>query len=365
MNTIIPRLVVGLAISAGIALTSACGKKEQAQPTAAPTAAPAKVESYRIAWSHYTGWEPWGYMAESGILKKWADKYGVAIEVTLINDYVESINLYTAGKFDGCVMTNMDALTIPAVGGIDSTALIVGDYSNGNDGIVLKNGSDVKALKGRPVNLVELSVSHYLLARALDKNGMSEKDVSVINTSDADIAAAFTNDANGAAVTWNPPLQQALKAPGAKLVFDSSQIPGEIMDLMVVKTGAPDSLKKALTGAWYEMLALMSSGTPEGAKAIEAMAQASGATVDEFKAQLQTTAMFYEPAKAVEFAGTIAPIMEAVRSFAFAKGLYGGGAQSADLVGIELVDGKVLGDANNVKLRFTDTYMRMAAEGKL
>ncbi len=37
-------------------------------------------------------------------------------------------------------MTNMDALTIPAVGGVDSTVLIVGDFSNGNDGIVLKNG---------------------------------------------------------------------------------------------------------------------------------------------------------------------------------------------------------------------------------
>ena len=55
-----------------------------------------------------------------------------------INDYVESINQYTAGGFDGCVMTNMDALTIPAVGGVDTTALIVGDFSNGNDGIVSK-----------------------------------------------------------------------------------------------------------------------------------------------------------------------------------------------------------------------------------
>jgi hypothetical protein len=47
------------------------------------------------------------------------------IELTQINDYVESINQYTAGKFDACVMTNMDMLTIPAAGGVDSTALIV------------------------------------------------------------------------------------------------------------------------------------------------------------------------------------------------------------------------------------------------
>lgn len=106
-------------------------------------------------------------------MKKWADKYGIKIDLTLVNDYVESINLYTGGQFDACAMTNMDALTIPAVGGVDSTAIIVGDFSDGNDGIVMKNGTPVADLKGRSLNLVELSVSHYLLTRALDKQGLS------------------------------------------------------------------------------------------------------------------------------------------------------------------------------------------------
>jgi len=55
-----------------------------------------------------------------------ADKYGISIEVVQINDYVESINLYTGGSFDGVALTNMDALTIPAAGGVDTTALILG-----------------------------------------------------------------------------------------------------------------------------------------------------------------------------------------------------------------------------------------------
>ena len=58
----------------------------------------------------------------------------------------------------------------------------------------------MKDLKGRAVTLVELSVSHYLLARALDMNGMIERDVKVVNTSDADIAATFVADPNGAGV---------------------------------------------------------------------------------------------------------------------------------------------------------------------
>jgi NitT/TauT family transport system substrate-binding protein len=116
--------------------------------------------SFKIAWSIYVGWMPWGWAADEGIVKKWADKFGLEIEVVQINDYIESINQSTAGAFDGCVMTNMDALTIPAVGGVDSTALIVGDFSNGNDGIVSKSATDIAGLKGATVNLVELSVSH-------------------------------------------------------------------------------------------------------------------------------------------------------------------------------------------------------------
>jgi NitT/TauT family transport system substrate-binding protein len=130
-------------------------------------AAPKK--EFNVAWTIYVGWMPWPYAADNGIVKKWADKYGITINVRQINDYVESINQYTAGKFDGVTVTNMDALTIPAAGGVDTTAIIMGDYSNGNDGVVLKKGKTLADIKGEKVNLVELSVSHYLLARGLDR----------------------------------------------------------------------------------------------------------------------------------------------------------------------------------------------------
>src|ERR1700721_3203122 len=81
-------------------------------PITAASAEPKK--EFNIAWTIYVGWMPWPYAAETGIVKKWADKYGITINVTKINDYVESINQYTAGKFDGGTAPNMDALRIPA-----------------------------------------------------------------------------------------------------------------------------------------------------------------------------------------------------------------------------------------------------------
>lgn len=325
-------------------------------------------EKFKIAWSHYTGWEPWEYANHAGILKKWADKYGIDISLTLVNDYVESINQYTAGQYDGCVMTNMDALTIPSVGGIDSTALIIGDYSNGNDGIGTKGEGSVTEFTGKEVMLVQYSVSHYLLARAIDLAGKTEKEIGMklVNVSDAEIASLFASNPKAIAVTWNPPLM-TIREAGAKIIFDSSKIPGEILDLMVVRTNAPDSLKKALTGAWYETMRIMSGKGKAADESIAYMAKIAGNTEQSFLSQLKTTAMYYNAKDAADFAKSekLKKTMEYVRTFTFEHGLFGQNASSKDFIGIEFPDATVMGSKRNVKLRFTDKYMRMAAEGKI
>jgi NitT/TauT family transport system substrate-binding protein len=331
----------------------------------------AERSSFKVAWSIYVGWMPWDYAQQSGILKRWADKYGIRIELTQINDYVESINQYTAGKYDACVMTNMDMLTIPSAGGVDSTALIVGDYSNGNDGVVVKGvGKKLTDIKGHPVNLVELSVSHYLLARGLPSVGLSERDVKVVNTSDADIVAAWATPAVGATVTWKPQLSEVLARPGSSLVFDSSKIPGEILDLMVVNTKVlKDSPKlgRALVGAWYETLAAMRAKDARASAALSSMAKASGTDLKGFNSQLATTFLYWTPAAAL--AATTSPDlvskMDLVRKFSFEKGLLGAGAKNVDAVGIEFPGGKTLGNPKAVTLRFDPAYMKMAADGKL
>ena len=324
-------------------------------------------EKFQVAWTIYVGWMPWDYAQQSGILEKWAKKYGIQIEMVQVNDYVESINQYTAGKFDGCVMTNMDALTIPAAGGVDSTALVIGDFSNGNDGIILKDKKKLSEIKGQNVNLVELSVSHYLLARGLESVGLKEKDIKVINTSDADIVAAFASKEVTSLVTWNPQLSELQKIKGASLVFDSSKIPGEIIDLMVINsTTLKDNpkLAKALTGAWYEVMELVKKGD---AKAIGEMAKASGTDVLGFNNQLKTTMMFYDAKDALTFSTSedLVKTMKKVSEFSYEHGILGEGAKDATFVGIAFPNGKVYGNPNNIKLRFTDEYMKLASESKL
>ncbi|PZX13461.1 NitT/TauT family transport system substrate-binding protein [Palleronia aestuarii] len=334
---------------------------------AAPAMAQEKTE-FRVAWSIYVGWMPWGYIEESGLMDKWGEKYGIDVEIVQINDYVESINQYTAGGFDGVAATNMDTLSIPAGSGIDTTALIVGDYSDGNDAVIVKGDATLEGLAGKPVNLVELSVSHYLLARALDSVGLAERDLAgVINTSDADMVAAFQTPEVEAVVTWNPLVSTILEDPQATSVFDSAAIPGEILDLMVVNTdtlAANPDFGRALAGAWYEAMALMAAGD---ADALTAMAEASGTDLAGYEAQLAATRMFYDPAEAVALAESpdLPQTMENVAQFLFDKGILGVGAPSADFIGIEYPGGTTTGDAGNVQFRFDPTYMQMAADGAL
>lgn len=336
---------------------------------ATPAFAQAKTD-FKVAWSIYVGWMPWGYAEDAGIVDKWADKYGITISVTQFNDYVESMNQYTAGAYDAVTLTNMDGLSIPAAGGVDTTAVIIGDFSSGNDAVILKDKTELADIAGQNVNLVEFSVSHYLLARALDSVGLTERDVNVVNTADPDMVGAFQTADVSALVTWNPMVSEILALPNATNVFDSSQIPGEIIDMMVANTEvleANPDFGKALAGIWYETTALMTANTPEGAAARAAMGAASGTDQAGFEAQLAATKLFAAPADAVAFVTSpdLSTTMELVRNFLFDKGLLGSGAASADVIGIELADGTVLGDADYVKLRFTDAYMKLAADGAL
>src|SRR6266571_7716072 len=259
------------------------------------TSAAAQKPAFTVGWSIYAGWTPYHYLAKSGILKKWADKYGITIKVQRF-DYAPSLDAFVARNIDACAMTNMEALDMPAASGVPTTVLIIGDYSNGNDALLVRNGLQMKDLAGKKLLLVEKTVSEYLLDRAFTLNGQTGeiKQVRKINTSDSDIQSAFISDSSASAVvTWKPMLSQLLKQKGVTSLFNSSQIPGEILDLTVVRTdvleradGSGQKFAKALAGAWYEMMGLMSKTGPETDKALAGIAEGSKDALASYKEQL-------------------------------------------------------------------------------
>lgn len=314
-------------------------------------------DDFSVCWSIYAGWMPWAYANVEGIVDKWADEYGISIDVVQVNDYVESINQFTSGNVDGCAMTNMDALTIPAASGVDSTALIINDYSNGNDGIVLKGSDDLADIAGRRVNLVQFSVSHYFLARALESVGLTERDIETVNTSDADIVGLFSSDTTEAVVAWNPQLGAITDMPDSNVVYTSAEIPGEILDMMVVNTQTladNPALGHALVGAWYEVMDLVAA---DDEQALTIMADAAGTDLEGYKRQLDATYLYTDPAEAIALMESpeLLDTMGRVAEFSFQHGLLGDMAPNAEVVGIETPSG-VFGDESNVQLRFDPSF---------
>ena len=155
-----------------------------------------------------------------------------------------------------------------------------------------------------------------------------------------------------AIVTWNPLLSEVAAMPNLTEVFNSSAIPGEMIDIMMVNTKTlkdNPNFGKALVGAWYEIMGRMSSDSKEGIAARTEMAKASGTDLAGFNSQLKTTYMFYKPSAGVAFTkdAKLPQTMTFVAKFLFDHGILGQGATSPDFVGVEFPGGKTVGDKSN------------------
>jgi NitT/TauT family transport system substrate-binding protein len=240
--------------------------------------------------------------------------------------------------------------------------------------VLARNNLTLAQLPGKPILLVQKTVSEYLLERAMVLNGLDSQlsRLKLLNTSDSDIVGAFLGDkSNQVAVTWKPLVSEILAQDhGVKSLFDSSRIPEEILDL-VVRTDVlmrPDGsglkFAKAIAGAWYETVGQLAAAN---AQAISESAAASGDSVASYKEQLHTTYLYSAPQAAAQFAdsGDLKQKMDLVRQFCFRHGLLGQNVQSVDDVAILYPDGAIQGKKDRVRLRVDATYMQLAAQGKL
>lgn len=327
--------------------------------------------STKIGWSRYTGWEPYAYIVEFGILDKWNANYGTDLELSFYGDYVESLTDYANGEIAAVAATNFDIMVGPSIAGITSVALYTGDISNGNDAVLTRNGDDCSALKDQEILLVEGSVSHLLLAVCLNDGGLTFDDVTLTNVSDADIATIYLESDSVSAVTWNPPLQQVMNDIDTMNVFDSSQTSGLIADsLWANDTKMSEAERRAITGAWFEAMAILSKRGQAQAEMIEYMtSNSSTPSVSMFRTQMSTTGFFFQAGDASNFTKTeeLKSAMATVRQVLFAEKLYAPGTNvdKANTIGVQFPDGSVQGDKGFVRIIFTTKYTDAAAAGTL
>lgn len=207
----------------------------------------------KIAYSDWPGWVAW----QVGIEKDWFKEEGVEAEFVWF-EYVPSMEAFAAGQVDAVTMTNGDALVTGATGA-PSKMIVINDFSNGNDMIVARPGIEsVKDLAGKKVGVELGFVGHLLLLQALEKNGMKESDVTLVNVPTHETAKALASGDVDAIVAWQPNSGQALQAvPGSKAIFTSRDVPGLIYDVLAVNPASLAARKDDWTKVakvWYRIV---------------------------------------------------------------------------------------------------------------
>ena len=181
------------------------------------------------------------------------EKNGANVEFRYFAVYSDAISAFNTGNVDMICFAASEAVA-PVVKGIDCKIIGVMDTSYGLDGIAADNNIEsVADLKGKNVATEIGTVDHMMLLRALQKNGLTEADVNLINMSAGDAAAAMNGDSLDAVSTWEPQLSAA--AEGGHIIYSTKDDPDLIADIFLIRTDVLNDRydnAKAILKTWYQ-----------------------------------------------------------------------------------------------------------------
>ena len=146
--------------------------------------------------------------------------------------YPSSLQAYMSGQLLGASRDNL----MLASQGLDSNIILVNSVSSGNDVIIAKQGiNNLEELKGKSVAVEKGLFSDLLFTTAMEDAKIDLNEVNVVNAATAELSQIFATPNIDAVVLWQPYGLQALKAsPGSKVIYDSTQKPGLIYDVLAV-----------------------------------------------------------------------------------------------------------------------------------
>jgi NitT/TauT family transport system substrate-binding protein len=187
---------------------------------------------------------------------------------------------------DGMVIS-LDELFGLAVDGLQPRIILVIDVSNGADVVVGRAGMhSMKDLKGKRVAVESSALGAFVLSRALALDGMGSGDVAAVHLESIEQPGAFEKGLVDGAVTFDPYRTQLLDA-GATTLFDSTRIPGEIVDLVAVRARVLDQQPKAvqaLLAGWFKAISYLEREPRDAARRMGIRQQTTG---EQFQAALQ------------------------------------------------------------------------------
>ena len=210
----------------------------------------------------WPGYEPFYLARELGFFED------ANIRLVEYSSSTQTIRSLRNGAIQAAALT-LDEVLMLWEKGSQLRVILVTDISDGGDMIITKpEVKNLQDLRGRRVGAENTAVGAYLLTRALQKAGLEPKDLTVVPLEIDEQEQEFLKGTLDAVVTFEPVGSRLLNAGGQKL-FDSSQIPNEIIDVLVVHQDVLQDQKEevnVLLRAWFRALEYLKSHPLESAR---------------------------------------------------------------------------------------------------
>lgn len=219
----------------------------------------------RVGTNQWPGYEPL-YLARSlGVYDKQQIRLVEFPSATDVMHALQSDLLHVAAL-------TLDEAILMASEGEALSIILITDISDGADVIMARPGIDsILSLEKLRIGVESTALGAFMLQSVLEAAQLKLEDVQIVPLTVAEHLQAYKEGRVDAVVTFEPVVSQ-LKAEGAEVLFSSSEIPGEIVDVLVVKSALLESRPhqlQALLDGWFQAITYLNT-KPAQAHAIMA-----------------------------------------------------------------------------------------------
>lgn len=237
--TRIKRLIATLVVLAGAALA-----------LAAPLQAAAPLKPYKVGYNAWIGSIAFFVAQQKGFFKE----EGLDVQTKSFSSPGDGLKPLLSGDLDAVLSTADSVLTVVDKAPGQLKVVYLTDTSAGADAILAKKDiKSIKEMKGKKVAATLGQCNQLLLDKALEKAGLSEKDVNLVNMNPDDAGAAFAAGQIDVAVTWEPWITKVSGEKTGHVIFSSKETPNLILDVLAVNTKGA-AKKSAETRAFLKAL---------------------------------------------------------------------------------------------------------------
>lgn len=242
-----------------------------------------KQEKIRIVFNPWPGYEFLYLAQEKGYFKA----NGLNIEMVPTASLSDGLRAFMSGKVNAMASTMSEIVKAIVDHNAQITPFLITNYSDGSDVIVAKKELEsIQQLKGKPIGLERDSLGAYMLYRALQKEGMQFSDVVQVHAEQSEGQKLLEKGIIEAFVSYPPASLEIIEDSRYKVIFDSSLIPKEVIDLVVVKTEAIkdfQDFQSKMHKSWQQAVDFYRNNTQEAA---EMLARREGISTEDFIATI-------------------------------------------------------------------------------